>query len=670
MSAISNYLLDRLTKHQQFYYNQGLTDDDCILNDRMDNIFNYLYMVLDKLLQNGNTLLSLYPNTWVDDLLSPMIAAVCDELSELNFDILFSDIAIYSNDYNEFTRYVKNIDSKIRPIFDNDPIFNRKNSHIAHHAYHQILDKIKLILQMYYVCYYQLDYAGFITFIRSHPLVTTQADNGAPIVLIERGGCHLWLYRSYLAEHTLLTRIKVLSQTNVQPLPIITTATELNSEQKQAVAQAMTSSFSIITGGPGTGKTFTVAQIVLALYATSSGTPPRLALVAPTGKAAQRMSESLQKAIQDRSIALPEPMTVHRLLGIGSAGLPRYNGTYSLPYDMIIVDEASMLGVELASMLLSAVAVDTRLILLGDAHQLAAVEAGAVLADLCHLDILHDERTQLIQSKRFGSGSAVGALAQFINADKNKTIVELQHIIHAYEALRFYDIDQYHDDEVLYKNLIYPFINNDGYINKAYSYKDSFYQMDDADKLVAVRELMAALNRYRILTASHIGICGDTAINSYIQDQHINTHHLKYISYQNKSQIWYHGRPIMILKNRYDLGLFNGDIGICLQSDKHPYKFSVYFDNNGLLMYDVNLLDGDMVASAYAMTVHKSQGSEFDDIAVVFDERAMRLLTKELIYTAITRAKLGVSIYSNSLALLTAINTPTVRNTGLSLLAE
>ena len=181
---------------------------------------------------------------------------------------------------------------------------------------------------------------------------------------------------------------------------------------------------------------------------------------------------------------------------------------------------------------------------------------------------------------------------------------------------------------------------------------------DEKDK--QVKQLNHIFNQYRILTASHLSLCGDEAINTYI-----TSYHKEYLKIQHINSDWYHGRPVMVLKNRYDLGLFNGDIGICLQSGERGNQLSVYFDGETVKSFSISMLDGDIVATAYAMTIHKSQGSEFNTVAVAFDDDNQRLLSKELVYTAITRAKQCVYLYSTSPALLTAINTPTIRQTGL-----
>ncbi|HBL97892.1 MAG TPA: exodeoxyribonuclease V subunit alpha, partial [Psychrobacter sp.] len=237
-----------------------------------------------------------------------------------------------------------------------------------------------------------------------------------------------WLHRAWQAEFNLAKNINNILNQKVKPLPI-TIPESLHENQIKAINVANNNAFSIITGGPGTGKTYTVAQLVIALQqATESGgegsenirfstDSASLALAAPTGKAAQRMQESLQAALDTAGInlQLQEAKTIHRLLGIGRTGRPRYNADNPLGEDIIIVDEASMLGVELANYLVSAVKPGARLILLGDANQLAAVDAGAVLADLCCIPLLQSIHAELTESRRFGADSGIGKLAIQIN---------------------------------------------------------------------------------------------------------------------------------------------------------------------------------------------------------------------------------------------------------------
>ncbi|SDE01053.1 DNA helicase/exodeoxyribonuclease V, alpha subunit [Psychrobacter pacificensis] len=496
-----------------------------------------------------------------------------------------------------------------------------------------------------------------------------------------------WLHRAWQAEFNLAKNINNILNQKVKPLPI-TIPESLHENQIKAINVANNNAFSIITGGPGTGKTYTVAQLVIALQqATESGgegsenirfstDSASLALAAPTGKAAQRMQESLQAALDTAGIdlQLQEAKTIHRLLGIGRTGRPRYNADNPLGEDIIIVDEASMLGVELANYLVSAVKPGARLILLGDANQLAAVDAGAVLADLCCIPLLQSIHAELTESRRFGADSGIGKLAIQINrAETNlQTIWQL---LRQDDALSFQYVNTLQVDSVP-SNQIKNSLSNEKNILKISQIYQPYIEIvknllrNPIEKSMpesiknTIASLMEIFSEFRILTAGHNGEWGDHYINNYLTQWHLTE--LKLPLGQNA---WFHGRPIMILQNNYELGLFNGDIGFCLQTSDERNQLEVFFENKtqGIA---VNLLNEEVVATAYAMTIHKSQGSEFDHVAITFDDSHARLLSKELIYTAVTRAKKQVTIYSTKHAFEKAVQTPTERHTGLSLQFE
>ncbi|OXL24822.1 exodeoxyribonuclease V subunit alpha [Psychrobacter sp. DAB_AL32B] len=498
----------------------------------------------------------------------------------------------------------------------------------------------------------------------------------------------LWLHRTWQAEHALAKNvIRIKNQTLIE-LPIAPNP-RLHIEQQDAIHMANRSAFSIITGGPGTGKTFTVAQLVMALQQEQSEghkSKVNLALAAPTGKAAQRMQESLQDAIQQAgvSIQLPEAKTIHRLLGIGQGGRPRYNDKNPLSEDIIIVDEASMLGVELANHLVSAIKANARLILLGDANQLAAVDAGAVLADLYRIPVLQDVHKKLVASRRFKDDSGIGKLAKLINNEdeglsSTQNMIDVWQLLQDDDALNFYHLAssaKENTDGGITINKIQNSLSNYNFLkNLSENYLQYFNQtkkiltkiklassMPIKESINDFTELMIILNQFRVLTAGHHGRCGDNHINSYLSEQHKTQLKLPL----SKSP-WYHGRPVMVLQNNYELGLFNGDIGICLQTEKG--RLQVFFENKTQGI-NINMLSDEMIATAYAMTIHKSQGSEFDHVAISFDDNNTRLLSQELIYTAVTRAKKQVSIFSTTSAFTRALSTPTERQTGLSLQFE
>jgi exodeoxyribonuclease V alpha subunit len=493
-----------------------------------------------------------------------------------------------------------------------------------------------------------------------------------------------WLHRTWQAEFNLAKNINNILNQEVSPLQIAIPES-LHENQVKAINVANNNAFSIITGGPGTGKTYTVAQLVIALqqatesrgdnsenirFSTDSAS---LALAAPTGKAAQRMQESLQAALDTVGIdlQLQEAKTIHRLLGIGRTGRPRYNADNPLGEDIIIVDEASMLGVELANYLVSAVKPGARLILLGDANQLAAVDAGAVLADLCRIPFLQPIHAELTESRRFSADSGIGKLAYQINKLETDTQAIWQ-LLRQDEALSFQYVNTLQTNALI-DNKVKNSLSNKILLSKISSNYQKYLKKiknlssDTIEKSVpesiksTITPLMETFNEFRILCAGHNGEWGDHYINNYLTQWHLSK--LKLPLGQN---IWFHGRPVMVLQNNYELGLFNGDIGFCLQTGDERNRLEVFFENKeqGIT---VNLLNEEVIATAYAMTIHKSQGSEFEHVAIAFDNSHARLLSKELIYTAVTRAKKQVTIYSTKHAFEQAVQTPTERHTGLAL---
>lgn len=486
----------------------------------------------------------------------------------------------------------------------------------------------------------------------------------------------LWLYRSYDAEWMLACRIvRLLRHSSKDMLPDGQNEGDdaLNFEQNLALTSAIKYGFCMITGGPGTGKTYTLAKIVRFMIEKKLVDAQKIALVAPTGKASQRMQTSLQKLLQmpakmgqtlDRSLdakmVLPEAQTIHRLLGVAGAQA-KFHMNNPLPYDVIVVDEASMLGVELACQLFLAVRDDAKVILLGDAHQLSAVEAGAVLADLCQVPMIKKTHVHLKKSNRFDEQSGIGQLASLIHRDamndctdlKPIDIQQIQHLIKKFDTLQLLgDMPK----PTMYHRLSLGFHH---FFEKLISiYRCQKHDIDMAD-------MMRLLNQYRILCSSHHGIQGVQSINQAIYQEY-----LAYMSAHGVSihpvNHWYHGRVIMILKNNYNMQLFNGDIGICLMTSEGMMVFL----ENKLTPIAPNLLSDDMVDTAYAMTIHKSQGSEFDKVAICLDASSRRLLGRELIYTAITRAKVAVDIYANMDILQVAFNHKTMRQTGLTMIFD
>lgn len=418
---------------------------------------------------------------------------------------------------------------------------------------------------------------------------------------------------------------------------------------------AYLNNFSIITGGPGTGKTTTIAKLLALLYTTNPNL--KVALAAPTGKAAIRMLESLK----GNALATTEPLkdkieeleasTIHRLLGtIKNSPFFKHNEDNHLDFDVVIVDEASMIDVPLFAKLLSAMDPSKRLILLGDKNQLASVEAGSIFGDLCNssfieegdsLNAISENRIRFINpflninnSIKPGNYSDTKLLHNHITElILNRRISEEAKVIeHLSKAIMQED-----DDHVL--NLLQDADNG---LDLDIAYTEAVFENFISSYKVYINEpdiktAIEKLNSIRVLCAVREGKRGIYAINkkteSYFQKKGL----LK------PSADDYHNRPILVTQNNKELDLYNGDIGVIRRNGKR--ELTAYFlDKNQQVREVIPSFIGSY-ETVFAMTIHKSQGSEFNEVLVVLpDKTENRLLTKELFYTAITRAKNRVVI--------------------------
>lgn len=507
----------------------------------------------------------------------------------------------------------------------------------------------------------------------------------------------VWLHRQWYAEQSLAKQLMKIAHRKVAAFSGISSSQEVdnglapNAMQQLAIEKSSQHALSIIIGGPGTGKTFTVAKLVTTLQKEHEhkrkqdpNLPPlSITLTAPTGKAAQRMQESLrislQKSLQDEEITLDNAKTLHRLLGIGSDGTPRYHAKNPLPDDLIIVDEASMLGLELASQLVDAIKPTGRLILLGDANQLAAVDAGSVLSDLCAVTRLQPYITELTESKRFDSNSVVGqfalAIQQNLPAPKKIKLIQrllqpidLQAIKPSQNAnpsdladkiqqtkqqtanIPFYPIDASSSLPAVFNQLAKPYHPFFALIQQWYSQPVNIFEADNR------KELFEVFDRYRILCAGHQGQLGTQSIN-----QKMSLAFTEFSKITRTKAYFYHGLPIIIQNNDYQLGLFNGDSAICLLYQGQLY--ACFAEK----VIPIQQLSRESCDYAYAMTIHKSQGSEFHTVAICIDKAHTRLLSQALIYTAVTRSKSALSIYSAKENFELAVTQKAVRQTGLQL---
>ncbi|MBN2669510.1 MAG: exodeoxyribonuclease V subunit alpha [Bacteroidales bacterium] len=505
---------------------------------------------------------------------------------------------------------------------------------------------------------------------------------------IKNGEC-LYMQRYYLYETAILDKISnLISSESASPSTILNDlvlnekmSSWFSSSSKEpdwqlvAVLMALQHHFSIITGGPGTGKTTTIAKLLGILY--SIDPKLKIALAAPTGKAAVRIKESLIVAANQLSglnadarqhfESIPST-TIHRLLG-ARKGTHRFkhDATQPLPYDWVIVDESSMIGVSLMSKLMDAIPDDRHLILLGDQNQLAAVEAGSLLGDMCMAEqasrnkfslatlesinqlspykfdnsysastfnILTEHIVELQKSYRFDSKSAIGILsAKMLNNQLN--INDLM------------DLDLMNDKAIVWKktyssvdfNLFYPFY--EAYI-----------------KAEKPEEALILFQQIRVLCPTHEGEFSVEYFNASIEQ------YLKQRGLIHPNAYFYEHRPVMITQNDYQLNLFNGDIGIVRYNDQKQLK--VYFEIDGQIKpIDPSALQH--FETVFAMTIHKSQGSEFERVALIIPQvKDSAWLSRELIYTGITRAKKQLFLMADASVLLQASQLPNRNVSGIT----
>lgn len=418
--------------------------------------------------------------------------------------------------------------------------------------------------------------------------------------------------------------------------------TDIDPEQQRAIEVALAHRFMLVTGGPGTGKTHGVVRILAALAQHVPDKPLRIALAAPTGKAAARLGESLRAQLA--GLALPEAVarqiprdaqTVHSLLGVSPwRATPKFHHAMPLPFDVVVVDEVSMVDLPLMAKLVDAVPGTARLILLGDPDQLSAVEAGNVLGALVQAareGPLADCHVALTRNHRFGTDSALGALARAIalgDVDAALHACARDATVAIADAPR---VARFFDDAVA-----------------------AFRAVADARD---PGEALRAARGFRVLTALRQGPSGCIAIDSAIAAG------LQRRLGVRVDERWWHGRLILVTANRPELKLFNGDTGVAWpDADGAPWVWFEDSDGKPRALAPAALPPHE---GAFALTVHKAQGSEFERAALVTGPDST-VLTRELLYTGVTRARSGITLYATPGTLRTGIGRRTLRMTGLA----
>ena len=470
------------------------------------------------------------------------------------------------------------------------------------------------------------------------------AGDPRPLVLDAQGRVYLRRYFDYELQlaQTLTARSQALSKPRV-PGPE-SRAPDIDPEQQRAIAIALARRFTLVTGGPGTGKTHGVARILTALAqaARAQGERLRIALAAPTGKAAARLGESLRAQLAKLDLTeavasqLPrDAQTVHSLLGISPwRPQPRFDRTTPLPFDVVVVDEVSMVDLPLMAKLVTAIPESARLILLGDPDQLSAVEAGNVLGALveaANAGALGDCHVALTRSHRFGVDSALGALA--LSIKHGDAEAALQVLACAGEVALV--------DNARLARLV------DG---AAEAYRPVIDASDQASALRAARG-------FRVLTALRHGTSGCLALDRAIAQR------LQRMLGTRADETWWRGRLVLVTANRPELGLFNGDTGVVWPEADGSLKVWFEVGDGAPRAFTPAVLPPH--EGAFALTVHKAQGSEFERVALLTGPDSV-VLTRELLYTGVTRARSGLALYSTPETLQRGIASRTFRMSGLA----
>ena len=504
--------------------------------------------------------------------------------------------------------------------------------------------------------------------------VTARPGLVSPLILDHDDNLFFYRYFQYeqVIRDDLRKRATGLDQVNIQGARQWLATLFPASDNNQAVAAALSllKRFVVISGGPGTGKTYTAARI-LTLHQAMATNPLRIGLAAPTGKAAARLQASINKVMASLELDHPRSaplkgVTLHRLLGSQpERGIFRHCRTCPLDLDLLLVDEASMIGTGLMAALVEALPPSTRLILVGDRDQLAPVDPGNVLADLCNRDqpgrspelgrrlerlIGKKEQAPLPRSAldecsifldtsfRFHQEGAIAGLAQAVRVGNATRIFDL--LNQPPGELEF--LDPHQDEQRMRQLMIRGFLP----VFSAYSPSHA----------------LDALEQFRILVGLRQGSRGVAGINRLVEQLLAAEGHIP------AGTTWYRGKPIMIQRNHYGLGLYNGDFGI-VWPDAHNQLYA-WFPGSDSDLLQVPLQRLPRWEPGYGITIHKAQGSEFGTVLLLLPMAEVQVLTRQLLYTGITRARQRLIVAATPDILQRALSKQSPRYSGLASLGQ
>jgi exodeoxyribonuclease V alpha subunit len=494
--------------------------------------------------------------------------------------------------------------------------------------------------------------AGWVEACAASPLVA-DAPGGSPLRIV---GSRLWLDRYWRQEAQVADEL--LSRGADRPADLDRAALEADldelfgeaDDQRAATRTAAMSRVSVIAGGPGTGKTTTIARLIAVLLRQRPGL--RIALAAPTGKAAARLEEAVHGAglpLTGEEQAVLRGLsasTLHRLLGRrpGVASRFRHDRENRLPYDLVIVDECSMVSLTLMARLLEALPPATRLVLVGDPDQLASVEAGAVLGDLVDAGAapLRDSVAVLRTVHRFAAGGPIAQLAEHVREGDADAALAL--LVSGAEGIVFHPTP----DDSPPAGAALDAIRAQAHYERA---------VISAARAGDVAAALDALDRHRLLCAHRSGPRGVRHWSDAVERWLAADDPLVVQRLDGR----YAGQPLLVTANDYENGLYNGDTGVVVEVGD---ELMAAFRRGGVpvVLPLVRLSD---VRPLHAMTVHRAQGSQFDAVTVLLPAAASALATRQTLYTAITRAVSTVTVIGSPAAVLACVSRPAARATGL-----